>query len=95
MALFVEEDIAFDPFDVGLFGAIGVVFDADDVGDLLEEFFSLAPFGRLRWGGCLFWGIVLHFDLYIAGFYAHYGHDIIISSYFNPSPYKNLINLGD
>lgn len=34
----VEEDVAFDPVFVGLFGAVGVVFETDGVGDLVEEF---------------------------------------------------------
>ena len=45
MAFAVEEDVAFDPFFVGLFGAVGVVFEADGVGDLVEQFFAFR-------GGC-------------------------------------------
>jgi hypothetical protein len=44
MAFLVEQDIALDPFLIGLFGAVGIVFEADGVADLIEEF--LAP-GRL------------------------------------------------
>ena len=36
---FVEEDVAFDPLQVGLFGAEGIVFEAEDVADLVKEFF--------------------------------------------------------
>ena len=45
VAFAVEEDVAFDPFFVGLFGAVGVVFEADGVGDLVEQFFAFR-------GGC-------------------------------------------
>jgi hypothetical protein len=38
VAFAVEEDVAFDPVFVGLFGAVGVVFEAEGVGDLVEEF---------------------------------------------------------
>ncbi len=38
MAFVVEEDVAADPVFVGLFGAGGVMFDADGVTDLFEEF---------------------------------------------------------
>lgn len=38
VAFAVEEDVAFDPVAVGLFGAVGVVFEAQGVGDLVEEF---------------------------------------------------------
>jgi len=38
VAFFVKEDVALDPVFVGVFGAIGVVFDADGVADLVEEF---------------------------------------------------------
>lgn len=34
----LEVDVAGDPVDVGLFGAIGVVFHAEDVADLVEKF---------------------------------------------------------
>jgi len=34
----MEEDIAFDPIFVGLFGAVGVVFEANGIRDLIEEF---------------------------------------------------------
>ena len=36
----VEQDVAPDPADVGLFGADRVVFEADGVADLVEEFFG-------------------------------------------------------
>ena len=49
VAFVVEEDVAADPVYVGLFGAGGVVFDADGVADLFEEFFGLG---------------VLHIDLW-------------------------------
>jgi len=58
VAFFVEEDVAANPFDVGLFGALGVVFDADGIADLFEEFFALRGgwcLGRGRW--------ILHVDL--------------------------------
>ena len=38
VAFVVEEDVAADPVYVGLFGALGVVFDANGVADLFEEF---------------------------------------------------------
>jgi hypothetical protein len=38
MPFLMEEDEAFDPEDVDLFGAEGVVFDAEDFADLVEEF---------------------------------------------------------
>ena len=41
VAFAVEEDVAFDPVFVGLFGAGGVVFGADGVGDLVHEFAGL------------------------------------------------------
>jgi hypothetical protein len=42
MAFLVEQDIALDPFLVGLFGPIGIVFEADDVADLIEDFLPRA-----------------------------------------------------
>ena len=57
MAFFVEEDVAANPVHVGLFGALGVVLDADGVADLFEEFSSFWGFLR-RCGG---W--ILHIDL--------------------------------
>jgi hypothetical protein len=42
VALVVEEDVALDPVNVGLFGVLGVVFDAQLIADLVEEF----PAGR-------------------------------------------------
>lgn len=38
VAFAVVEDVAFDPVFVGLFGAVGVVFGAYGIGDLVEEF---------------------------------------------------------
>ena len=39
MALLVKENEACDPLDVGLFGAIGIMFDADGFADKIEQFF--------------------------------------------------------
>jgi len=36
MALVVKEDVAFDPTNVGLFGADGVMFEANGIADLIE-----------------------------------------------------------
>ena len=41
VAFVVEEDVAPDPVFVCLFGAGGVMFDADGVAYLVEEFFRL------------------------------------------------------
>ena len=38
MAFVVEKNVAFDPVTVSLLGAGGVMLEAQDVGDLLEEF---------------------------------------------------------
>jgi len=38
VAFALEDDVAFDPVFVGLLGAVGVVFEADGIGDLVEEF---------------------------------------------------------
>jgi hypothetical protein len=38
MTFVVEEDKLFDPVEVSLFGANAVMFEADDVADLIEEF---------------------------------------------------------
>ncbi len=35
----MEEDVAANPVDVGFFGAVGVVFGAEGVGELVEQFF--------------------------------------------------------
>ena len=32
----MKEDVAMDPVDVGFFGAVGVVFGAEGVGELVE-----------------------------------------------------------
>jgi len=37
VAFVVEEDIAFDPVYVGLFGADGAMFAADGVADLVQQ----------------------------------------------------------
>ena len=58
MAFVVEEDIAFDPIHICFFGAGGVVFGADGIADLFEEFFALR-------GGCGLW---LHVNLFESGF---------------------------
>jgi len=39
MALVVEKNIALDPIQVGLFGAIGIVLEAQGVAHLVKEFF--------------------------------------------------------
>ena len=44
-AFFVKEDEAFDPADVALFGAIGVVFATQGVAHLIEKF-GLGGIGR-------------------------------------------------
>lgn len=44
VAFVVEEDEPFDPGDVGLFGADGIVFAADRISDLVEKF--LRSFAR-------------------------------------------------
>jgi len=38
VAFVVEEDEAFDPVDVGLFSADGVVFEAQRIPDLVQQF---------------------------------------------------------
>ena len=38
VAFAMEEDVAFDPIFLGLFGAVRVMPGADGVGDLIEEF---------------------------------------------------------
>ena len=45
VALVVEEDIAFDPFFIGLLGAIGIVFEANGIANLLEDFLALWSLG--------------------------------------------------
>jgi len=39
VAFVVEENVAFDPIEVSLFGAVGVVLGARDVTSLIEKFF--------------------------------------------------------
>jgi len=48
VALVVKEDEAFDPVDVGLFGADGVLFFSDGVADLVEQFFGFVYSEVLR-----------------------------------------------
>lgn len=52
VALVVVKDITLAPVDIGLFGAIGVVFGADGIPKLVEELFPL--WGRVCWRGWLF-----------------------------------------
>jgi hypothetical protein len=40
MAFLVEKDVPSDPIQVGFFGAIGVVFGAERIAHLVEEFFG-------------------------------------------------------
>ncbi len=40
MPLLVEEDITLDPFLVRLFGAEGVMFQANGIADLIEDFLA-------------------------------------------------------
>jgi hypothetical protein len=37
MPLVMEQDVALDPVDIGLFGPNGIVFDSDSVTDLIKE----------------------------------------------------------
>jgi hypothetical protein len=39
MAFVVEDDETPSPIDVGLFGADGIMFDAQDIAELIEQFF--------------------------------------------------------
>ena len=39
MAFIMKEDESLNPFDVGLFGAVGVVPDAQAFANLVEQFF--------------------------------------------------------
>ena len=55
VAFVVVEDVAATPFDVGLFGAVGVMLGADGVAELFEEFFL---FGRVLLGGGWLWHFV-------------------------------------
>lgn len=56
VAFAVEEDVAFDPVFVGLFGAVGVVFGAQGVADLVHEFFGFWGWVDMSW----FYGVSLH-----------------------------------
>jgi len=47
VALVVEQDVARDPADVGLFGADGIVLQPDGVADPVEQFFGMFFF---HWG---------------------------------------------
>lgn len=53
MSFVVEYDKAADPVEVGLFCAVGVVFGADGVADLFEQFLFFGRRGRL---------LILHVD---------------------------------
>jgi hypothetical protein len=44
----MEENVLLDPFDVGFFGAVGVVFDTNGVTDLFEQFLFLRFLGGLH-----------------------------------------------
>ena len=46
VAFIMKEDVAFDPVLVGLFGAVGVVFGADGVAHLIEQFAGRGFDGR-------------------------------------------------
>jgi hypothetical protein len=37
MALVMKQDVALNPFPVRLFGAVGVVFEADRIAELAEK----------------------------------------------------------
>jgi len=50
VAFVVKEDVAASPVEIGLFGAVGVVFGADGIAHAVEEFFVLG-------GGCDHGGI--------------------------------------
>ena len=53
----MEVDVAFDPVDVGLFGADGIVFDPDAVTDSISSFLevgSTACFTSSRLACCSF-----------------------------------------
>jgi hypothetical protein len=41
VTLVMEEDKALDPFSIGVFGAVGIMFEADGIADLIEDFFAL------------------------------------------------------
>jgi hypothetical protein len=53
VAFIMKEDVAFDPVLAGLFGAVGVVFGADGVAHLIEQFAGRGFDGRgLHFGDC-------------------------------------------
>jgi hypothetical protein len=43
----VEKDVAFDPANVGLLGANGLVLEADGVADLVQQFLGASLLHRL------------------------------------------------
>jgi hypothetical protein len=45
MALFMKEAKLFDPFHIGLFGEVGIVFEANGIADRLEGFPALWRLG--------------------------------------------------
>ncbi len=47
VAFVVEKDEAFDPIDIGFFGAEGVVFEAEGVAHLIQQFGGLVRHGQL------------------------------------------------
>jgi len=51
---FMEEDIALRPMDIGFLGGIGIVFEADGVAQLVEQFlgFGVGLIGHGRWLFC-------------------------------------------
>lgn len=52
VTLVVKKDVAFDPVDVGLFGADGVVLEADDVAHLIKQFLGTMCHLRRLFGIC-------------------------------------------
>ena len=51
VTLSVKENETPDPFNIGLFGAIGIVFYPQAFPHLVQQFFPLPRFGDLRRGG--------------------------------------------
>ena len=51
---FMEEDIALRPMDIGFLGGIGIVFEADGVAQLVEQFLGVGVglIGHGRWLFC-------------------------------------------